>query len=139
MMSLERIASTDGSALAIVIRADFHKNGTNFVSDKNSPFQVGVGCHDAGAKIKAHFHVDRKQEICGIQEVVHLESGRANVDIYSRSGVKIKSVELKMGDTIFFVDGGHGFTMLEPTKFVEVKQGPYLEKRNDKVLLDEAE
>jgi hypothetical protein len=40
-----------------------------------------------------------------------------------------------MGDTIFFVAGGHGFTMLEDSKIIEVKQGPYFGKDKDKLML----
>jgi hypothetical protein len=33
--------------------------------------------------------------------------------------------ELREGDILLLVDGGHGFRMLEDTVFVEIKQGPY--------------
>lgn len=51
-------------------------------------------------------------------------------------GKKIRAVELLTGDTIFLVDGGHGFEMLEDTKIIEVKQGPYLGKDEDKRMIE---
>jgi len=32
------------------------------------------------------------------------------------------------GDVVLMVGGGHGFRMLEDTLFLEVKQGPYLDR-----------
>ena len=32
---------------------------------------------------------------------------------------------LQTGDVILLASGGHGFTMLEETEMIEVKQGPY--------------
>ena len=34
--------------------------------------------------------------------------------------------ELKAGDVVVLLSGGHSFTMLEPSQLVEIKQGPYL-------------
>jgi len=34
--------------------------------------------------------------------------------------------ELRTGDLMLMVGGGHGFRMLEDTVFLEVKQGPYI-------------
>ena len=33
--------------------------------------------------------------------------------------------QLREGDILLMVDGGHGFRMLEDTVFLEIKQGPY--------------
>jgi hypothetical protein len=32
--------------------------------------------------------------------------------------------------------GGHGFKVLEPTRIIEVKQGPYLGESRDKVFFE---
>ena len=42
----------------------------------------------------------------------------------------------RQGDTIILLAGGHGFNILEDTKMIEVKQGPYLSQAEDKVLLE---
>lgn len=36
------------------------------------------------------------------------------------------------GDLIVLLSGGHGFEILEDTKFFEVKQGPFIGTDNDK-------
>ena len=32
---------------------------------------------------------------------------------------------LNLGDVVLFSSGGHGFTMIEESEIIEVKQGPY--------------
>jgi hypothetical protein len=37
----------------------------------------------------------------------------------------LESRELKTGDVILLIKGGHGFKVLEELEMIEVKQGPY--------------
>jgi len=136
MMELEEIKSKDGKLIALVIRGDFENEGVNFVSKKEFPLQLGISSYKKGEKIKAHFHIEKEIKIDKVQEVVHIESGKAIVNLYDLDGEKIKSIGLLAKDTIFFVDGGHGFEMLEDTKLIEVKQGPYLGKNKDKRMIE---
>ena len=133
---MEEIKSEDGRTIAIVVRRDFGKDGVNFVSKQDFPLQLGISSYKEGDRIKAHFHIEKEIVINMIQEVVHIESGRTMVNLYDLDGKKVKSVELYEGDTILFVDGGHGFEMLEDTKIVEVKQGPYFGKDKDKRMIE---
>jgi len=119
-----------------VVRHNFQKSGVNFLSKADFPLQLGVSSYKEGERIKPHFHMKKEIVINEIQEVVHLESGKAVVSLYGSNNQKFDSVELQAGDTIFFVAGGHGFTMLDDTKIVEVKQGPYLGKDKDKAILE---
>jgi len=80
--------------------------------------------------------LENEIKINKIQEVVHIESGRTRVNLYDLNGKKFKSVELSDDDTILFVDGGHGFEMLEDTRIIEVKQGPYFGKDKDKRMIE---
>lgn len=133
---MEEIKSDDGTTIAIVVKKDFKKDGVNFVSKQDFPLQLGISNYTKGEEIKAHFHIEKGIRINKIQEVVHIESGRTVVNLYDLNGKKFKSVELSDGDTIFFVDGGHGFEMLEDTKIIEVKQGPYFGKDEDKRMIE---
>ena len=135
MIEMEEIRSDDGRIIAIVARRDFGKDGVNFVSKDDFPLQLGISSYRKGATIKAHFHIEREIKINKIQEVVHIESGRTRVNLYDLTGKKFKSVELSDYDTILFVDGGHGFEILEDTKIIEVKQGPYFGKDEDKRMI----
>ena len=129
---MEEIKSDDGKIIAIVVRRDFKKDGVNFVSKEDFPLQLGISSYKKNNRIKAHFHIEREIKVNKVQEVVHIESGRTIVNLHDLNGKEFKSIELSTGDTIFFVDGGHGFEMLEDTKIVEIKQGPYFGKDKDK-------
>jgi len=133
---LERITALDGTLIAIFVLPNFEKEGANFISEQAFPLQVGVGIYRQGAKITPHIHLRKESVISEIQEVVHIEKGRAIVDLYDTVGKYIKSIEAPMGTTMLFVAGGHGFRMLEDTKLLEVKQGPYSGKEKDKVMLE---
>jgi hypothetical protein len=133
---MEEIRSDDGTIIAIVARRDFGKDGVNFVSKDDFPLQLGISGYRKGATIKAHFHIEKEIKINKIQEVVHIESGRTRVNLYDLNNKKFKSVELSDDDTILFVDGGHGFEILEDTKIIEVKQGPYFGKDGDKRMIE---
>jgi len=133
---MEEIKSDDGEIIAIVVKKDFEKEGVNFVSKQDFPLQLGVSGYKKGATIKAHFHIEKEFRINKIQKVVHIKRGRAMVDLYDLNGKKFQSVELSDGDTTFFVDGGHGFGMLEDTKIIEVKQSPYFGKDKDKRMIE---
>ncbi len=136
MIRMEEIRSDDGRIIAIVVRRDFEKEGVNFISKDDFPLQLGVSGYKKGATIKAHFHIEKEIKINKIQEVVHIESGRTRVNLYDLDGKKFKLVELSDDDTILFVDGGHGFEMLEDTRIIEVKQGPYFGKDEDKRMIE---
>ena len=133
---MEEIKSEEGKIIAIVVKREFEKDGVNFISKEDYPLQLGISGYKKGDRIKAHFHIEKEIVINKIQEVVHIESGRTVVDLYDLNGKKIKSIELSDDDTIFFVDGGHGFEMLEDTKILEVKQGPYFGKDKDKRMIE---
>ncbi len=136
MSKSEKIQSADGTTIAIIARAIFGKKRGNFFSQEDFPLQLGISHYKKGDKIRPHRHIDKELVIDKIQEIVHFESGRAIVNLYDLKGTKFKSIELSMGDTIFFVEGGHGFTMLEDTQLIEVKQGPYLGKDKDKAMIE---
>jgi len=132
---MEEIKSDDEKVIAIVVKRNFKKDGVNFVSKQDFSLQLGISNYAKGEEIKAHFHIEKEIRINKIQEVVHIESGRTIVNLYDLNSKKFKSVELSDDDTILFVDGGHGFEMLEDTKIIEVKQGPYLGKEKDKEII----
>ena len=135
---MEEIKSDDEKTIAIVVRKEFGTEGINFVSKEAYPLQLAVSTYKKGSKIKPHFHIEKEIIIHEVQEVVHIESGRTIVNLYDLDGEKFKSVELSADDTIFFIDGGHGFKMLEDTKIIEVKQGPYFGKDTDKIMIGAA-
>ena len=124
-----------GKLLALIVRHRFDNEGVNFVTEENSPLQVGVLKHPQGFRIKPHIHRASKKIITTVQEVLHVEYGRVGVNFYGVNGEQIESAVMNMGDTILLIAGGHGFDILEDSKIIEVKQGPYEGVERDKKLL----
>ena len=134
---LEAIKSNNGTTIAIVVRKSFNREGINFLSEDSFPLQLGVNSYKKDHVIKGHFHKKKEFIVNNIQEVIFFRSGSALVKLYDLDKKFIKSLRLSAGDLVFFVDGGHGFEMDEDTTFIEVKQGPYFGKNNDKALIEE--
>jgi hypothetical protein len=48
------------------------------------------------------------------------------IDIYSDHHDLVTTRELRAGDVMLMVGGGHGFRFLDDGVFLEIKQGPYI-------------
>ena len=133
---MEEIKSNLGDTVAIVIKKDFKKDGINFITEDSFPLQLGINSYKKNNIIKTHVHQDRPITIGRFQEVVLIKSGKVTVKIYDSQKAFLKSTDLSTGDLIFFASGGHGFEILEDTTIIEVKQGPYLGKSQDKAIIE---
>ncbi len=125
MEHIERIES-DGQYLAIIVRSGFQAESTTFITPPEFKQQVGYIVHPAGDEIPAHTHREIQRHMVGTSEVLVVLQGRCEIDIYDEQRNLVCTSELRPGDVMLMVGGGHGFRMLEHTVFLEVKQGPYL-------------
>jgi hypothetical protein len=135
VQGIERIAAGD-QLLAIIIRAQVTtENKYNFLTDQQSPLQLGISSYAGGEVIAAHAHLRTEVTVPSGQEFVLVKAGRLRVKLYDAQTREQLSVqELGAGDAILLVAGGHGFEVLEACQIIEVKQGPYLSKEKDKVV-----
>jgi hypothetical protein len=62
-------------------------------------------------------------------------SGRVRVTYYDLDDSVIESVELRAGDVSVTLAGGHGYEILEDSKILEFKTGPYLGQALDKAFI----
>ena len=116
--------------LAIIIRADFQKEGIEFFTPDNFSQQLGYMKREKGYIINPHTHNIVPRNITLTQEVLYIKKGTVRVDFYEKDQTYLKSTIVKTGDVILLADGGHGFEMLEESEMIEVKQGPYLEEED---------
>ena len=123
---LEVIAK-DGAALCYVIRAELTPDATTFVTPPDYKQQVGFIAYPAGGEVTRHLHMPLERHLVGTSEALFVRKGRCIVDVYDDAKELVASREVKTGDLVLMVGGGHGFRMIEDTLFLEVKQGPYLE------------
>ena len=122
---LETVVTADGRVLAHVIHDSQDISQTEFPTPSDSPMQVGFVVYPANSEIVPHIHRPLERHYLGTPEVLVVQHGKALADLYDEDKTLVKSVPLGQGDIIILVSGGHGFRLLEDTKFLEVKAGPY--------------
>ena len=97
-----------------------------FFTDPDASLQVGIAEHKLGHKIPRHRHLPAVRQINGTGEILIILSGILLVSYYGSDGEQIRSHQLKKGEILVHYSGAHGFEVIEPCRFIEVKQGPYL-------------
>jgi quercetin dioxygenase-like cupin family protein len=120
----ERIPA-DGPLLALLLSGTDDPAETTFPTPDDLNLQVGFVVYPAGGEIQRHDHRPLERQIVGTTEVLVVRSGRCEIDLYDHERQLAATRELRAGDVILIVGGGHGFRMLEDTVLLEVKQGPY--------------
>lgn len=124
MNEIETIRDGDVN-IAMIIRANFEKDGVEFITPDSFSQQLAYMKHPASYKIAPHVHNPIQREVQLTRETLFIRRGSVRVDLYNSDRKYLRSVVLKTGDVILLVDGGHGFKMLEESEIIEVKQGPY--------------
>ena len=115
----------NGKPLAYIIRAELNPDRTTFLTPPEFNLQVGFVAYPAGGGIARHVQLPMERHIMGTSEVLVVRRGRCEADIYNEERQLVATRELREGDILILVCGGHGFRMLEDTVLLEVKQGPY--------------
>ena len=113
------------TCLAYIIRGSFLPDETTFLTPPDYKQQVGYIVYPVGGEIQRHVHRPLERHLIGTSEVLVVKKGRCEIDIYNDERVLVATRELREGDIMLMVGGGHGFRMLEDTVFLEIKQGPY--------------
>ncbi|MDZ4169190.1 MAG: NAD-dependent epimerase/dehydratase family protein [Coriobacteriia bacterium] len=111
--------------IAIIVRGSLDKAGVTFFSENDFSQQLGFISQPAGHVIEPHVHNAVPREVVYTQETLFVREGRVRVELYREDRSPLTSRVLTGGDAILLATGGHGFTMLDDTAMVEVKQGPY--------------
>jgi hypothetical protein len=121
------IIAKDGAELCYIIRDELAPDTTTFVTPPHFKQQVGFVAYPAGGEVQRHLHLPLERHLVGTSEALVVRRGRCILDVYDDAKELVASREVKTGDLVLMVGGGHGFRMLEDTLLLEVKQGPYLE------------
>src|SRR5215471_12154167 len=115
----------DGEMYALIVRDEYSRPGISFFTPNDLSQQLAYMRHPAGKVIDAHFHNPVPRTVSFTQETLFVKRGRLRVDFFDDQQAYLESRELKAGDVILLVKGGHGFEVLEELEMIEVKQGPY--------------
>lgn len=114
-----------GKVLAYIISRKRKPENTTFVTPPTSNLQVGFVVYQKNKSIPPHIHKRVIRHLHHTEEVLVVEKGNCIIDIYNDKKKQIASYSLHQGDIVILVGGGHGFRMLEDTRLLEIKQGPY--------------
>jgi hypothetical protein len=121
---METIADA-GIVLAYILRAGLPPSETRYLTPDDCNLQVGHVVYPANSEIPRHAHLPVERHLVGTAEVLIVQQGRCEVDVFSDDRNLVTTRELGLGDILISVAGGHGFRVLEDLIFLEVKQGPY--------------
>jgi quercetin dioxygenase-like cupin family protein len=88
--------------------------------------QVGFVVYKSGGEVARHTHRSFERHIAGTTEVLIVKSGRCEMDVFNDERQLVATRELRTGDVLLLLGGGHGFRMVEDTVLLEIKQGPYV-------------
>jgi len=123
-LPIERIEKK-GTLIAYIIRAEKMPEQTEFITPDDVKQQVGFVVYPKGGEIKRHVHVPIERHLIGTSEVILVRKGLLELDLYTENKELLGTWELRKGDLLLLISGGHGFRCLEDTVLLEIKQGPY--------------
>jgi len=126
-----KILDANNNLLAQVIKPFDDKSPKNFFTENDLDFQAASFQLEKDEKIERHIHNNQERIIQTTSEALIVTEGLISVEIYDMDLNFIQNVDVSSGEVILLFAGGHSLSMLEHSKFVEIKQGPYNEK-NDK-------
>ncbi len=107
--------------------------------DPREVLQLSSQLVSRGTSFRPHRHLVKTVQISELaaQESWVVVSGRVRATFYDTDDSVLESVELSAGDVSVSLAGGHGYEILEESRILEFKTGPYLGQALDKVFIDD--
>src|SRR2546427_13165542 len=136
MELIERIRDGD-RPLALILRAESEPRSIGFLTADDQSLQLGVMRRPQGYVISPHIHKPVKRTVEYTYEALFIVRGRLEVTFFNEARAIVTKRQLRQGDCVMLMTGGHGFRVLEDCKMIEVKQGPYAGADFDKFRFDE--
>lgn len=132
---LEIISSGD-LLIAIFIGNSYSASKTAFLTPTSEPIQMGIGVFPKGGFVEPHRHRGKPAHVEEFQEFIMVKRGRVIASVFDTTDTLLKEFEMGPGDSLLLLRGGHGFQFVEDTEFLELKQGPYLGRKNMKTIIN---
>ena len=134
-MNNMKTVESEGNIYAYFFQQEMSISGeAQFITKDEAPIQVGIFERDTGYEVPAHTHFSRKLDLENVGEFLLIQNGSALVRVFDETWNVLCEHTVQKGDCVIFLRGGHELTMLEPTRILEVKQGPYLSKAEEKTF-----
>lgn len=115
--------------LAIVVKADWKietEDGIQFITPPEAQLQLGVMQRPINHKVAPHVHLPVKRNLEGTSEILIVQKGHIQVFIYASNKDWVRTEDLREGDMIVLLRGGHAVTFIEASRVLEVKTGYYV-------------
>ncbi len=135
-MDAVRVVKNGEQTLAIFVRKGLSVENARFVTEQQDSLQLGFFERPSGHQVRAHRHQELPAEKRTGAEFLFIESGEAKVTVFDDVWKIIAEETVQSGDALLFLAGGHQVEMLKPTRFLEIKQGPYPGDDKAKVFRD---
>lgn len=116
--------------VCVVLRSHEITKERNFITQESEEMQFASFNFSKGNSIKRHIHNLINRNIITTSEAIVVLEGKIEVKIYDNSLNFLNKVELHEKDSILMLSGGHEINILEDSKFIEFKQGPYDETKD---------
>ena len=129
MGDIKYYKDSKGNNMAILIPSDYTYDGIKFFTSDKEFQQIAYMGHTNDHIIEAHYHNDIPRIINKTCETIIMRKGILEVNLYENNKL-IYSFEIKSGDILSLISGGHGFKTKGNTDFIEVKQGPYMGEKD---------
>ena len=124
------IRDKNNKLLAMIFTPGDYKNEKHFLTEDSNEFQIAQFNLDEATEIKRHIHRDQERKINKTSEVIIVNEGSLELEIYDEELKLVTKEIVNQGQVIALFNGGHGFKTLSKSKFLEVKQGPYVEDQD---------
>jgi mannose-6-phosphate isomerase-like protein (cupin superfamily) len=131
-------SNLDKSRLLHFVKSSVDFGAREELIEPNEVLQLSSQLVAKGTSFRAHRHVMKPVQISELiaQESWVVLSGRVRATFYDTDDSVLESVELSAGDASVTLAGGHGYEILEESRILEFKTGPYLGQTLDKVFID---
>ncbi|MEK7591227.1 MAG: hypothetical protein AAB489_03405 [Patescibacteria group bacterium] len=110
--------------------------GVRFLTLPEELLQLGLMEHPAGHTVPVHQHIPQTFDVDRMCEFLYIEKGKVHAHVFDEDWNELGDQILKSGDFLLFLRGGHGIDILEPTRMIEVKQGPFPGDEKSKTYRD---
>lgn len=120
------IVEHNGLRLAEILYSTAKAGSTKFYSEDNAALQLGLMTHSGGFVEAAHSHPVMNRESTSTQQAFVVLTGKILVDFFDSAGQIVSEIELSEGDTILIIQGIHRIRVLESSRCVTIKQGPFV-------------
>ena len=124
------IRDKNNKLLAMIFSPNDYKDEKYFLTEDSNEFQIAQFNLDEATEIKRHIHKDQERKINKTSEVIIVNEGSLELEIYDEELKLVTKEIVNQGQVIALFNGGHGFKTLSKSKFLEVKQGPYVEDQD---------